>query len=203
MPLRFRSSDLFALLAAAADNTVVAADLLDRMLEEHPDGTALAQDIRDCEHEGDRITRDLVSRLDSRFSGPLDRDEVRELATALDDIVDLTDEVADYILLYRVEAPMQQSLELAKVLAAACREVAAAVPHLQGRGDLSVHTEEVNRLEEQGDRISREAIAALFDTHVDPMVVLRWKDLFERLEEAIDATEKAAHVLEGIRIRHS
>ena len=203
MPLRSRSSDLFALLGAAADNTVVAADLLDRMLEEHPDAIGLAKDIHDREHEGDRITRDLVSRLDSRFSSPLERDEVRELATALDDVVDLTDEVAEYLVLYRIEAPMQQSLELAKVLAAACREIAAAVPHLRGRGDLSVHTAEVNRLEELGDRVSREAIAALFDTNVDPMVVLRWKDLFERLEEAIDATEKVAHVLEGIRIRHT
>ena len=203
MPLRSRSSDLFALLGAAADNTVVAADLLDRMLEEHPDAVGLAKDIHDCEHEGDRITRDLVSRLDSRFSSPLERDEVRELAAALDDVVDLTDEVAEYLVLYRIEAPMQQSLELVKVLAAACREIAAAVPHLRGRGDLSVHTAEVNRLEELGDRLSREAIAALFDTNVDPMVVLRWKDLFERLEEAIDATEKVAHVLEGIRIRHT
>ncbi len=203
MPLRARSSDLFALLTAAADNTVVAADLLHRMLEEHPDAVGLAKEIHDREHEGDRITRELVGRLDSKFSSPLDRDEVRELATALDDIVDLTDEVAEYLVLYRIEAPMQQSIELAKVLAAACRAIAAAVPHLQGRGDLSVHTEEVNRLEEQGDRLSREAIAALFDTNVDPMVVLRWKDLFERLEEAIDATEKAAHVLAGIRIRHT
>jgi hypothetical protein len=144
MPLRPRSSELFALLNAAADNTVVAADLLHRMLEEHPDAVGLAKEIHDREHEGDRITRELVGRLDSKFSSPLDRDEVRELATALDDVVDLTTRWPSTSCLYRIEAPMQQSLELAKV-------PRGRLPRDRRRGaatcaarDLSVHTAEVN-----------------------------------------------------------
>ena len=101
--------------------------------------------------------------------------------------MDFTEEVADYFVLYKIEAPMAQAEALAAVLHAATREIAAAMPRLRGFDDLSRYTIEINRLENEGDRVVREAIASLFDTGIDPMVVIRWKDIFERLEEAIDA----------------
>ena len=100
--------------------------------------------------------------------------------------------MADYLGLYKIEAPMDQAISLAHVLSLACRQVCDAIPLLRGFRDLSQHTVEVNRLENEGDRITREAVASLFDVPIDPMVVIRWKDLFERLEAAIDSTEHVA-----------
>ncbi len=118
-------------------------------------------------------------------------------------MVDYTEEVADYLGLYRVEAPMEQAIELARVLHGAARQVAEAIPLLRGFRDISRYTVEINRLENEGDRITREAMASLFDTGIDPMVVIRWKDLFERLEAAVDSSEHVANILEGIVIKNS
>jgi uncharacterized protein Yka (UPF0111/DUF47 family) len=98
---------------------------------------------------------------------------------------------------------MEQAQDLARVLHAAARQIAEAMPRLRGFRDISHYTVELNRLENDGDRIVREAIASLFDTGIDPMVVIRWKDIFERLEEAIDATEHVANILQGIVIKNS
>jgi uncharacterized protein len=193
----------FELFEAASENAVLAANLLDRMLVNFPDSRDLASEILECEHEGDRITHDIIDRLNHTFVTPIDREDILALASALDDIVDYTEEVADYLGLYRIEAPMDQAISLAQVLSSACQEIGKAMPLLRGFRDISKHTVEVNRLENEGDRITREAVASLFDAPIDPMVVIRWKDLFERLEEAIDATEHVAHILETIVIKNS
>jgi uncharacterized protein len=193
----------FELFEEAGANVLQAADLLDRLLATYPDSKELAQDILICEHEGDRITHDIINRLNHTFVTPIDREDILALASALDDIVDYTEEVADFLGLYKIEAPMDQAIKLARVLKAACRQIADAVPRLRGFHDISQYTVEINRLENEGDRITREAVASLFDGGIDPMVVIRWKDLFERLEEAIDATEHVANILEGIIIKNS
>jgi uncharacterized protein len=193
----------FELFEEAGQNVLQAADLLDRLLATYPDSKELAQDILICEHEGDRITHDIINRLNHTFVTPIDREDILALASALDDIVDYTEEVADFLGLYKIEAPMDQAIKLARVLKAACRQIADAVPRLRGFHDISHYTVEINRLENEGDRITREAVASLFDGGIDPMVVIRWKDLFERLEEAIDATEHVANILEGIIIKNS
>jgi uncharacterized protein Yka (UPF0111/DUF47 family) len=128
---------------------------------------------------------------------------VLKLVSALDDIVDLIDEVADYLGLYKIEAPMEQAQRLARVLAQACRLIAEAMPRLRNFDDMSHYTVEVNRLENEGDRLTREAVASLFEEGVDPLVVIRWKDIFERLESAIDATERVAYILEGISTKNA
>ena len=121
----------------------------------------------------------------------------------MDDIIDLIDEVADYLGLYKIEAPMEQSQRMAHILLQATRQIEEAMPRLRGFQDMSHFTVEVNRLENDGDRTSRDAIASLFDNGIDPMVVIRWKDIFERLEEAIDACEHVANTLEGIVIKNA
>jgi len=193
----------FELFEESGQNMVKASELLDEMLSNYPDSKALAQDILICEHEGDRITHDIIDRLNHTFVTPIDREDILALASALDDIVDYTEEVADYLGLYKIEAPMDQAIKLARVLRDASRQIADAIPRLQGFRDISHHTVEVNRLENEGDRITREAVASLFDGGIDPMVVIRWKDLFERLEAAIDAAERVAYILEGIVIKNS
>ena len=198
-----RDREFFDLFEEAGTNIVRAADLLDQMLRAFPDRGDLARDILICEQEGDRITHDIIQRLNQTFVTPIDREDIYELASALDDIVDYTEEVADYLGLYKIEAPMEQSQRLAHILLQACRQISEAMPRMRKFGDISHYTVEINRLENDGDRVTREAIASLFDEGIDPMVVLRWKDLFERLENAIDATERVANILEGIVIRNS
>src|SRR5690348_11047848 len=193
----------FDLFEEAGRNIFVAADLLDRLIVDYPDNAHLAQDILNCEHEGDRITHDIIDRLNHTFVTPIDREDILSLTSALDDIVDYTEEVADYLGLYGIEAPMDQAIKLARVLKAAAGQIAEAITRLRGFNDISHHTVEINRLENEGDRISRAAVAALFDGGIDPMVVIRWKDLYERLEAAIDATERVAYIMEGIVIKNS
>ncbi len=198
-----RDRAYFELFEQAGQNVVLAADLLDRMMVNFPDTRDLAGEILECEHAGDRITRDIIDRLNHTFVPPIDREDILALASALDDIVDYTEEVADYLGLYRIEAPMDQAISLTRVLSLACREIGNAIPLLRGFRDISEHTVEINRLENEGDGITREAVASLFDAPIDPMVVIRWKDLFERLEAAIDSTEHVAHILESIVIKNS
>ncbi|MDP8943543.1 MAG: DUF47 domain-containing protein [Actinomycetota bacterium] len=198
-----RDRHFFDLFEQAGTNILRAAELLDRMLRGYPDDAGLARDILICEQEGDRITHDIIRRLNETFVTPIDREDIYALASALDDIVDFVEEVADYLGLYKIEAPMEQAQQLAAILLQAARQIAEAMPRLRGFRDLSPYTVEINRLENDGDRVTREAIAALFDGGIDPMVVIRWKDIYERLEEAIDSTERAAHILEGIVIKNA
>jgi predicted phosphate transport protein (TIGR00153 family) len=195
--------EFFDLFEEAGGNILRAAGLLENMLVTFPERSELARDILICEQDGDRITHDIIRRLNQTFVTPIDREDIYALASALDDVVDYTEEVADYLGLYKIEAPMSQAQDLAHVLHAAARQISEAMPRLRGFKDISHYTVEINRLENDGDRITREAIASLFDNGIDPMVVIRWKDIFERLEEAIDATERVANILEGIVIKNS
>jgi uncharacterized protein len=201
--LATRDHQFFDLFEAAGSNILRAASLLDEMLEDFPERNELAREILICEQEGDRLTHDILQRLNQTSVTPIDREDVHELSSTLDDVVDYTEEVADYLLLYKIEAPMSQAQELARVLHAAARQIAEAMPRLRGFKDITHYTVELNRLENDGDRIVREAIASLFDNGIDPMVVIRWKDIFERLEEAVDAAETVANILEGIVIKNS
>jgi uncharacterized protein Yka (UPF0111/DUF47 family) len=198
-----RDRAYFELFEEAGQNIERAADLLHEMLSGYPDSKDLAEEIRTCEHTGDRITHDIINRLNQTFVTPIDREDILALASALDDVVDYTEEVADYLGLYKIEAPMDQAIRLSEVLKSASHHVCEAIPRLRGFRDISHYTVEINRLENEGDRITREAVASLFDGGIDPMVVIRWKDLFERLEAAIDSVEKVANILEGIVIKNS
>ena len=192
----------FDLFEEAGGNIQRAARLLEELLSEYPERNELAREILICEQDGDRITHDIIQRLNQTFVTPIDREDIYELASALDDVVDYTEEVADYLGLYKIEAPMVQSQDLARVLHAAARQIAEAMPRLRGFKDITHYTVEINRLENDGDRKVREALASLFETGIDPMMVIRWKDIFERLEEAIDSTERAANILEGVMIKN-
>ena len=198
-----RDRVFFDLFEEAGGNIQRAAELLEQLLRDYPENSELAREILICEQHGDRVTHDIVQRLNNTFVTPIDREDILALASALDDIVDFTEEVADFLGLYKIEAPMEHAQKMAKVLVLATRQIAEAMPRLRTFSDLSHYTVEVNRLENDGDRTSRHAIASLFDNGIDPMVVIRWKDIFERLEEAVDACEHVANTLEGIVIKNS
>jgi uncharacterized protein Yka (UPF0111/DUF47 family) len=206
MALPFRrlpDERLLGLLEDSGRNAERTALLLRDLLTDYPERMALAADLRLCEHEGDRITHDFIHRLNGarRLHAPFDASEGYRLATALDDIVDHSEQVGDTLVLYAVEATMESAVELADVLVGACEQVAHALRCLRTTSGLAPHLVEIHRLENEGDRIRREAVASLFASGTDPMVVIRWRDIFESLEAAVDACETVAHVLEGISLR--
>ena len=201
--IRGSGREYFELFERAGANVARTGELLDEMLAGFPDSQGIAEEILVCERDGDQITHELIRRLNQTFVTPIDRQDILDLASALDDIVDYTEEVADYLGLYKIEAPMAQAQSLAHVLAQATEQIALAIPLLRGFRDISQYTLEVHRLENAGDRIVRGAIASLFEAGIDPMVVIRWKDIFERLEHAIDSTERAADILDGIVIKNA
>jgi predicted phosphate transport protein (TIGR00153 family) len=195
--------DFFNLFEEAGANIQRAAELLHQLLESWPEGQQLSREILICEQEGDRITHDIIHLLNRGNATPIDRQDIYELAGALDDVVDYIEEAADFLGLYRVEAPMDQAQRMSGVLRDACRNLAGALEQLPSFANLNHYFVEINRLENEGDRIVREALASLFANGVDPMVVIRWKDIFERVEQAIDACEHVSNILEGIVVRQT
>jgi predicted phosphate transport protein (TIGR00153 family) len=198
-----RDQTFFDLFIEAGQNAVRAAKLLDEMMNTWPESEGLSREILKAEQEGDRITHDIIRRLNSTFVTPIDREDIYALATQMDDVVDFTEEAADFLGLYKIEAPMEQAQALTKVLVASCEQLAMGLENLPSFKDLDKYWIEIHRLENDGDRISRDAVASLFSNGIDPMVVIRWKDMFAVLEEAIDATETAAQIIEGIVIKNS
>jgi uncharacterized protein len=195
---------LLELLEDAGRNVQRAAALLRDLFADYPEQPEIAAAVRDCEHEGDRITHEILSRLAERGSG-FDAADIHALTGALDDIVDHAEEAADQLGLYGIEAPMEAAQEMTVVLVESADRVADAMRALrEGEGDdIAAGLVEIHRLENDGDRIVRGAVASLFVNGIDPMIVIRWKDIFETLESAVDACETVANVLEGITLKRT
>jgi predicted phosphate transport protein (TIGR00153 family) len=193
----------FDLFTEAGQNTLRSSKLLRDMMQAWPENKGLGRDLLKAEQEGDRITHDIINRLNTTFVTPIDREDIHGLATQLDDIVDYIEEAADFMGLYKIEAPMDQAVELTEVLVKCCEQLYKLLQNLRGFKDLQDYWIEIHRLENDGDRIYRDAVASLFADRVDPMVVIRWRDIFLRLERAIDSTESAASMLEGIVIKNA
>ncbi len=199
-----RDRVFFDLLREEGENALRTAELLKTMLEKWPDDREeLGQAILDAEKEGDRLTHGVIQRLNQTFVTPFDREDIYGLASKIDDIVDYIDEVADFLKLYRIEAPMEQSNAMAQVLVSACEQIVLALASLRGFKGIEQYWIEIHRLENDGDRIYRDAVASLFTGGIDPMVVIRWKDIFTVLERAIDSTEDVAHIIEGVVIKNA
>jgi uncharacterized protein Yka (UPF0111/DUF47 family) len=196
-------AELLELLEEAGQNVQRAGLLLRDFVRELPEGSERARELFLCEQQGDRITHDIIHRLNGGGCGraPFDAGDGHALATALDDIVDYAEQTADWLVLYRIEAPMEQAVGLADVLVGTGEQVATALRRLRTRADFGTNLVEIHRLENEGDRLYRDAVASLFAGGIDPMVVIRWKDIFESLEASVDACEHVAHVLEGISLK--
>ncbi len=204
LSLRPKDRAFFDLFNQAGENALRAARLLDELIAKLPEGQeGFAREILIAEQDGDRITHDVIQRINTMFVTPLDREDIYALATGLDDVVDYVEEAADLLGLYRIEAPMEQAREMSKVLVSACEQLAKALAGLRGLHGIEPYWIEIHRLENDADRISRDAVASLFANGTDPMVVIRWKDIFAVLEHAVDATESAAHTIEGIVIKNA
>jgi uncharacterized protein len=205
MGLLRRSADptLVMLVENAGSNILRSGLLLREQLAELPERSGLADEVKAFEQEGDRITHDIIHRLTGagRVRAPFDTGDGYALATALDDIVDNSEQAAAQLELYGVEASMEQALEFAEVLVGASEQIGRALHCLVTGTDLAPHLVEIHRLENEGDRVQRDAVASLFAGGIDPMMVIRWKDIFDSLEAAVDSCETVAHVLEGITLK--
>jgi predicted phosphate transport protein (TIGR00153 family) len=195
--------ELYDLLRQAGANIRRSTALLSQLISRWPEEDGERHDLVDCEHEGDRITHDIIHHLYRRAATPFEQADLLALASGLDDVVDYAEEVADFLFLYRVEAPMEQAVALAAVLEQAGAELADALDGIDQVDGLPPHLSEIGRLEDEGDRIERECLAALFEGGIDPMLVIRWKDIVERLEQGIDSCDHVGHVLEGVVVKNA
>ena len=195
--------EFFGLYNQAAQNIVAIADLLVELLDRFPDGAAdLERKVKDLEHQGDRLTHELVDLLNRTFVTPFDRDDMYRLAGALDDVCDHIDEAAGRIVSYGVSEIRLQAREQAQAIQRSAGKLAGAVALLEGFQDSRAHLGELRELEHLADRILQDSISSLFMARPDPLEVIRWKDIHESLEEAMNACEYAANVLEAIVVKN-
>jgi uncharacterized protein len=195
--------EFFELYTRAARNAVAISQLLVELLDTFPaDGEKKIRDIKDLEHEGDRLAHELVDLLNRTFVTPFDRDDMYRLAGALDDICDHVDEAAGNIGGYGVTNVREPAKAQAQVILRAAGKLQEAVERLDGFKDSQRQLIELRELEDEGDRLARGAVAELFKSEPDPIALIRWKDIHERLEEAVDALENAADVLEAILVKN-
>ena len=195
--------EFFDLYSQASANTVEIARLLVELLDRFPEGgRALIGQIKELEHLGDRLTHEIVLLLNKTFVTPFDRDDMYRLAGALDDICDHIDEAADNLGSYGVDRVPEKAREQAGVILRASTKLDEAVRRLEGFKDSSDQLAELRALEDRGDALERDAVAELFRSTDDAKTIIRWKDIHERLEEAVDALENAADVLEAIVVKN-
>jgi uncharacterized protein Yka (UPF0111/DUF47 family) len=195
--------ELLELFEASGRNVQRASCLLRDLYADYPERPEIATEVLACEHEGDRIAHEILSRLAERGATDLDAADVHALAGALDDIVDHAEEAADQLGLYGVEAPMVQAQQMADVLVDTTDLVVDSLRGLREGESVAQQLVEIHRRENEADRIVRAAVASLFATGIDPMTVIRWKAIYDTLESAVDACETVANVLEGITLKRA
>ena len=197
--------ELLELFEQSGRNVQRASELLRDLFADYPERSELATEVLACEHEGDRIAHEILSRLAERGSRSADLDaaDVHALAGALDDIVDHAEEAADQLGLYGVEASMEQAQQMAEILVGTADLVADSLRGLRDGEEVAQQLVEIHRRENEADRVVRAAVASLFATGIDPMMVIRWKDIYDTLESAVDACETVANVLEGITLKRA
>jgi hypothetical protein len=199
-----RTAEFYELFERAGANTLEAARRAEVRFREFPDASVSQSDIKAIETKGDQVTHDIVQLLNTQYVTPFDREDIYELATAIDDIVDYIEEACDLLDLYGVEQPTRHAVEQCAIIVAAAEALSLGLTGLKGFRGVREALVEVKRKEDEGDRLVREAIGALFhDERIDPLVVIRWKDIYEALEDALDACEKAANVLGNIVVKNA
>jgi uncharacterized protein len=199
-----RTTEFFTLFARAGENALQVARLVERRFREHPSSDVTQEQVKREETEGDAITRELITLLNTQYITPFDREDIYMLATEIDDVVDYLEEASDLLGLYGLEAPRPQAVEQCAVIVRACEQLALACENLKGLRGVQEALVELKRHEDEGDQILRDALASLFDDNgTDPLVVIRWKDIHEALERALDACETAANVLGNLVVKNA
>ncbi len=199
-----KDEKFFQMFREMAANIVEGAQLLKELLDYFVDPVTSQRKIKEVEHKGDSQTHEIIKKLNKSFITPFDREDIYALSSALDDILDLIDASAQRIVMYNVEKPTPESKELAFIILKACQTLERAVGKLGGKLEpISEYCVEVNSLENEADRVCREAISRLFDEEKDPIQLLKWKEIYETLERATDKCEDAANILESVVLKNA
>ncbi|MBZ5599050.1 MAG: DUF47 family protein [Acidobacteriia bacterium] len=191
----------FAMFSDMADNLISGAQVLVNLFADFRDVEKSTIEVKRIEHVGDDMTHDILTKLNQTFITPFDREDMHRLASSLDDVLDFMNSAADRITLYKITNPPRAAGELAKVILEQTQEIGHAVSLLRKNGDVLGHCVEINRLENDADKISREAIARLFEYEKDPINLIKIKELIEVLEMATDKAEDVANVLETVVLK--
>jgi uncharacterized protein len=198
-----RTTEFYDLFTAAGQNALEAARKAEARFRSWPQAEVSQEAVKQLENEGDDLTRQIIELLNTQYVTPFDREDIYELAKVIDDVVDFIENASDLLGLYKVDKPMAEALEQCRVLVEAAEHLAGGISELRGFRGAQRHLVEVKRLEDEGDRIVRDAIAGLFENgEVDALTVIRWKDIFEALEDAIDACETTADVVGNIVVKN-
>jgi predicted phosphate transport protein (TIGR00153 family) len=197
-----REEKFYTDFQALADELKVGARLLEEMFA--PDNPAWdkADDIKEIEHKCDALTHEIIQRLNRTFVTPLDREDIFNLARSLDDVMDAIDAVAGVVRLYKLTSVRTGARELARIITSSADQVRLAIGAMEEHKGLMPHAIEVNRLENEADRVHHQAVSKLFEDEKDPIEIMKWKETFDFLEDASDRCEDVANVIEGVMVKH-
>ncbi|MEO3786991.1 DUF47 family protein [Actinocorallia sp. B10E7] len=198
-----REDGFYDLFADSANNLVTGAQLLVELISDGSDREAVAEKMRACEHAGDECTHAIMHRLNESFITPFDREDIYDLAARLDDVMDHMEEAADLVVLYKIKTLPQDVVRQVEILERAAELTSEAMPRLKSMRELNEYWIEINRLENQGDRIYRKLLAHLFGGEYEPLEVMKLKEVIDRLEDAADAFEQVANTIETIAVKES
>lgn len=206
MNLVTKEKKFYSLLDEAAAKMVEAAKALLKMLEDYTDAPQKAAEIRRIEHQGDVIVHEISKRLSASYVTPLDREDIHELAVGLDDVIDCIEATSDRMVLYKIESPTPEAVELARLVVEACTEVAGGVAELADLSEtekMRSYCVHIHELENQGDELLRQALAKLFEGELSALDVIKWKEIYDMLEAAIDKCRDVADVLETVVVKQT
>jgi len=196
-----RETKFFDMFSEMARNLIDGARLMKSLLEDYRDIPAQVAKLKDIEHRGDDMTHALLTKLNSTFITPFDREDIHRLASSIDDVLDLLNAAGDRMIVYKIGAVPPETAKLAALILQQSEEIERAVAGLEKQQHVLEHCVEINRLENEADRITRDAVGHLFDTERDPIQLIKIKELFEVLELATDKAEDAANVLEAVVLK--
>jgi predicted phosphate transport protein (TIGR00153 family) len=198
-----RDQAFFQMFQKAARNVIEGSRLLKEMMEDYRNPMEQARRIKDVEHVGDGITHDIARKLNQTFITPIDREDIHGLASALDDILDLVEAVADRFVVFKVSEPTETAIKLSNILYQSALAVGDGVDLLgKSHGDVTEYNVHVNSLENEADRLMRDAVSALFEQEPNPIEVIKWKEIYEHFEEGTDRCEDVSNILECIALKH-
>ena len=199
-----KTGEFYVLFASAGENALEVARLVERRFREHPNSGVTQDVVKAAETAGDTITHDLIQLLNTQYLTPFYREDIYMLSTKIDDVVDYLEEASDLLGLYGVELPTRHAVEQCAIIVRAVEQLAIACDNLKGMRGVQAALVELKRLEDEGDRVLRDALASLFrDERIEPLIVIRWKDIYEALERALDACETAANVVANILVKNA
>ena len=198
-----REERFFDLFVEDAANVLSAARHLEEMLRSYDNIEQRAKELFAMEHHGDEISHSIGRRVNTTFVTPFDREDIVALISGLDDILDLIEEVADTFILYQVDAPTPAAVQQAKIIVRQCEAIYEALERLRSFNGLQKYWTEINRLENEGDRITRAAVAGLFSDKTKATDIIKWKDIYGLLEATIDKCEDVADIIEKIVVKHA